>query len=167
MNKEYCPLCKEYKAEKFFKKNSPWCVSCNMEWVTKINMKKREKRRKIYKDIDIFNRDNWICGICGETIDKKIKCPEPMSGVIDHIVPVSKGGGSEKSNLQAAHFICNGKKSNKLDFKITKEPLPDSCAKILNISILCVGVTSNYQSLPAAVTSYFLPRLYDYQAGNW
>jgi len=38
-----------------------------------------------------------------------------MSAVIDHIVPVSKGGHpSDISNLQLSHWGCNRQKSDKL-----------------------------------------------------
>ena len=38
-----------------------------------------------------------------------------MSPVIDHIIPVAKGGHpSDISNLQLAHWCCNRQKSDKL-----------------------------------------------------
>lgn len=55
------------------------------------------------------------CGICGKPVDKRLKYPDPMSPVIDHIVPVSKGGHpSAMENLQLAHWSCNRQKSDKL-----------------------------------------------------
>lgn len=32
------------------------------------------------------------CGICGKSIDKSVKSPRPYSPVVDHIVPINKGG---------------------------------------------------------------------------
>ena len=29
------------------------------------------------------------CGICGKQVDKSIKYPDPLSPVIDHIIPVA------------------------------------------------------------------------------
>lgn len=67
------------------------------------------------------NNKKWIwktqdtCAICGKPVDKSLKFPDPMSGTIDHIIPVDKGGHlSDRSNLQLAHFRCNRNKSNKL-----------------------------------------------------
>lgn len=56
-----------------------------------------------------------ICGICGKRVDKKLKPPNPLAPVIDHIIPVNKGGHpSDIDNLQLAHACCNRQKSDKL-----------------------------------------------------
>ncbi|HEM4211796.1 TPA: HNH endonuclease [Streptococcus suis] len=55
------------------------------------------------------------CGICGQLVDKKLKYPNPMCAVIDHVVPLAKGGHpSLIENLQLAHMSCNRIKSDKL-----------------------------------------------------
>lgn len=56
-----------------------------------------------------------ICGICGRPVDKSLKFPDPMSAVIDHIIPVTKGGSPDDiDNLQLAHMCCNRAKSDKI-----------------------------------------------------
>lgn len=56
-----------------------------------------------------------VCGICGKPVDKSYRFPHPLSPVIDHIIPVAKGGHpSDLSNLQLAHWCCNRQKSDKL-----------------------------------------------------
>ena len=56
-----------------------------------------------------------VCGICGQPLDNTKKYPHPMSTVIDHIVPISRGGHpSDIQNLQAAHRWCNRQKADKL-----------------------------------------------------
>ena len=56
-----------------------------------------------------------VCGICGRPVNKQLKAPDPMSPVIDHKVPVSKGGHpSAIENLQLAHWTCNRQKSDKM-----------------------------------------------------
>lgn len=63
------------------------------------------------------------CGICGKPVDKRLKSPNPMSPVIDHIVPVSKGGHpSAIENLQLAHWTCNRQKSDKMFNAKQEEP---------------------------------------------
>lgn len=53
----------------------------------------------------IYERDGYQCVWCGQT--------ENLS--LDHIVPVSKGGGDERSNLQTLCRSCNSRKHNKDD----------------------------------------------------
>ena len=55
------------------------------------------------------------CGICGQDVDKSLAYPHPLSPVIDHIIPLSKGGAaSSMDNLQLSHMACNRQKSDKL-----------------------------------------------------
>jgi 5-methylcytosine-specific restriction endonuclease McrA len=55
----------------------------------------------------ILKRDNYTCKHCGATID------DGVSLHIDHIIPVSKGGKTEESNLQTLCDWCNLGKSDK------------------------------------------------------
>jgi 5-methylcytosine-specific restriction endonuclease McrA len=62
------------------------------------------------------------CGICGQDVDKTLAYPHPLSPVIDHIIPVSKGGHpSSLENLQLSHMGCNRQKSDKM-FENPSEP---------------------------------------------
>lgn len=67
------------------------------------------KSDKIKRE-DVFEACKWICQICGKSVDKEIKYPNPLSASIDHIVPLSKGGTHTKDNVQLAHFLCNSRK---------------------------------------------------------
>lgn len=63
-----------------------------------------------------------VCGICGKPVDLKLKHGDPMAPVVDHIVPINKGGHpSDINNLQLAHWTCNRQKSDKI-FKNQAEP---------------------------------------------
>lgn len=57
--------------------------------------------------LQVFDRDNWTCGICGETVDKFLAWPHPQSASLDHIIPLSVGGHHTESNVQCSHFACN------------------------------------------------------------
>lgn len=57
---------------------------------------------------DILERDGRRCRICGAT------AADGVTLHVDHIVPVSKGGRTEPSNLQVLCSRCNRGKSDKL-----------------------------------------------------
>ena len=58
----------------------------------------------------IKERDNFTCKFCENSTYK-----EPnLLLEIDHIVPVSKGGCTEESNLQTLCWKCNRQKSSKI-----------------------------------------------------
>lgn len=50
------------------------------------------------------------CHICGAAIAYELRWPDPMCFVVDHIVPIAKGGKHDLSNAAAAHAACNSKK---------------------------------------------------------
>lgn len=60
----------------------------------------------------VYERDNWVCGICHEPVDETLKWPDRMCASLDHIHPMSKGGGHTYANSQLAHHRCNTLKSN-------------------------------------------------------
>lgn len=64
--------------------------------------------------LEIFVRDNWTCGICSHPIEAQRRHPDPLSPSIDHIVPIARGGTHERSNVQAAHLVCNLRKGTRL-----------------------------------------------------
>ena len=70
------------------------------------------------------------CGICGRPVDKSLRFPDPMSPVVDHIIPIDKGGSPDDiDNLQLAHMCCNRAKSDKLflnEQKTRKEPAKET-----------------------------------------
>jgi len=55
-----------------------------------------------------------ICHICGEPIDLTLKNPDPMAGVVDHVIPLAKRPDLDvPSNKRSAHRRCNRDKSDK------------------------------------------------------
>ena len=80
----------------------------------------RDRARKygaIYEPInakDIFERDGWKCQLCGGKILKSKSAPHPKSASLDHIVPLASGGDHVTENVQAAHFLCNSIKGDRL-----------------------------------------------------
>jgi 5-methylcytosine-specific restriction enzyme A len=57
--------------------------------------------------MQILQRDSFQCVYCGRK-------PPDVKLEIDHIIPFSKGGSNDISNLQTLCFDCNRGKSNHL-----------------------------------------------------
>ncbi|TEX52008.1 MAG: hypothetical protein B7C55_02435 [Actinomycetales bacterium mxb001] len=55
----------------------------------------------------IYDRDRWVCQLCGEPVDPDLEYPDPMAASLDHVVPMSRGGTNASTNLQLAHLTCN------------------------------------------------------------
>ncbi|MEU7843936.1 HNH endonuclease signature motif containing protein [Micromonospora sp. NPDC049114] len=55
------------------------------------------------------------CGICGQPIDYRLPYMDPAEFVVDHIVPLKRGGADTLANKQAAHRRCNRAKSDNAD----------------------------------------------------
>lgn len=60
---------------------------------------------------EIFERDGWCCGICGQKVDEGLAHPHPLSASLDHVIPISAGGAHARRNVQCSHLGCNSRKS--------------------------------------------------------
>lgn len=63
-----------------------------------------------FDDLEIFERDDWTCGVCGQSIDRALAWPDLGSPSLDHIIAIVNGGGHTRSNAQASHLGCNLRK---------------------------------------------------------
>lgn len=62
---------------------------------------------------EIAERDRWRCSLCTKAVDPLVKWPDPKSPSLDHVVPLSKGGAHDPSNVALAHLGCNTAKNNR------------------------------------------------------
>jgi 5-methylcytosine-specific restriction endonuclease McrA len=80
--------------------------------------RRRARKRSAYRSpvvrSAIYLRDNYTCQLCMEPMDMDAIVPHPYAPTIDHTIPLARGGTHEPSNVQAAHFICNSYKSDRL-----------------------------------------------------
>lgn len=67
----------------------------------------KEFNKKVGRRFDILKKYNFTCVYCGR------KAPDVQLQV-DHIIPKSKGGSDDESNLTCSCWECNLGKSNKL-----------------------------------------------------
>ncbi len=76
------------------------CPSCRAKWGG--DWISGSRRRAIYE------RDNWICGVCLEPIEPELAgTGSPWRASLDHIIPRANGGSDDDANLRAAHMWCN------------------------------------------------------------
>lgn len=69
----------------------------------------------------IIRRGHPPCALCGQAIDYSLRVRNPDGTinvdafVVDHIVPLKRGGTDTLDNKQAAHWRCNRAKSDSID----------------------------------------------------
>jgi hypothetical protein len=82
-------------------------------------------RRRVRGDdaLAIFERDEWLCWICGRLTDVAAELSTELYPTIDHVHPISRGGGDEPENLRCCCFRCNVWKSDRL-YPNETGPLP-------------------------------------------
>ncbi|WP_396427161.1 HNH endonuclease [Leifsonia sp. 1010] len=67
---------------------------------------------------DRIRKTGAACHLCGEAIDYTLPHTNPRSFVIDHLVPLSKGGEDALHNVKAAH------RQSRLQQRETSSPHP-------------------------------------------
>ena len=58
----------------------------------------------------IYERDGRVCQLCDGPVDLSLAPSDRWSPTLDHIVPYSRGGSDEESNLRLAHRSCNSRR---------------------------------------------------------
>lgn len=70
----------------------------------------RRSTRQRDRDRAAIRRTGAACHICGEPIDYSLPYLHPREFVVDHVVPLARGGRDDLSNKKAAHRECNRSK---------------------------------------------------------
>jgi 5-methylcytosine-specific restriction endonuclease McrA len=72
-----------------------------------------DKHARSIDPLKVLERDGWKCQICMRQTPKGLRGTyKDNAPELDHIIPLSKGGKHEWSNLQCACRACNGRKSD-------------------------------------------------------
>ena len=75
--------------------------------ITYVRIPRDSHKRKITRRA-VFARDGWQCQYCGAR----------TSLTVDHVIPRSKGGGSEWENIVASCAPCNRRKGDRLPHQV-------------------------------------------------
>lgn len=95
-------------------------ISISLPAVVRLNRYVRHLPRKVkFSRQNLYHRDNFTCQYCNK--------PKPAHQLTyDHVIPRSRGGKTNWTNIVTACIRCNLKKGNKLlhqiNYRLLKEP---------------------------------------------
>lgn len=99
---------KAYEKEEFSNKMQEYLKLKETKKLYEISSRVERSKMSESMRYDVLKRDGFRCQICGATSKDGVNLQ------VDHIIPVSKGGKTEMSNLQTLCSRCNIGKSNKI-----------------------------------------------------
>jgi len=111
--------------------------------VTYVRVPRDVHRRRITRRA-VLARDDWTCQYCGDDRPKL---------TVDHVIPKSRGGGSDWDNIVASCAPCNRQKGNRLPREAGMQPkkVPRAPAPTIFIRIASPRVPRTWeQYLPEA-----------------
>lgn len=87
----------------------------------------KRPNRVIFSRMNIFLRDNFTCQYCAKRFP-------PSQLTFDHVIPRSKGGGTNFENIVAACQECNVRKGDTYDMVPIREPRKPAYREIARAS---------------------------------
>jgi 5-methylcytosine-specific restriction endonuclease McrA len=110
-------LSSEYDSEVAKANNRRWYATHkDTAYRSSANYRAR-KHAAFVEDVDrqiVFARDNWICQLCGNPVDRDARWPNPNMASLDHRIPLVGGGQHSYANTQTACLYCNISKGAKM-----------------------------------------------------
>lgn len=98
-------------------RNREWKKANRASCTDRQNKRHASLRAGFVEDVSLeflFDRDKGRCQLCGLELSMATKWPHQRTPTRDHVIPLSKGGTHERSNLQLACAECNIRKSNRV-----------------------------------------------------
>jgi 5-methylcytosine-specific restriction endonuclease McrA len=123
-------LCKRCGAE-FTKRSASHALcskACRDRFFTG-NHWHRAKRHGVARErvnrLAVFERDGWICQLCGRTTDARLSGTyEGLAPELDHCIPLALGGPHTYENVQCACRACNNSKGATMWVRGRSRPAP-------------------------------------------
>lgn len=104
---EHCDVAFEARSDKTPRFCSRDCRMLSEHgWVQPPNPRRRFRPSKSLRD-SVFERDGWLCHLCGDVVDRSVHYLNDAYPSLDHVVPMSRGGEDTFENLRTAHRLCN------------------------------------------------------------
>lgn len=107
-----CTVCASPFVYPSYREQTYCSPACSRRALGRRKTASREARRKARRRA-IFERDGYICQVCARPTSPEYHYTDLLSPTVDHILPRSKGGGDDPSNLRTAHMICNSTRQDK------------------------------------------------------
>lgn len=105
---------KAFKSANKEKYYEPWNDRRKANWHKRRALKMELPADNI-RPLEVYERDEWICGLCDKPVDRDSKWPAPLSPSLDHVTPLSLGGHHVYENVQLAHLRCNVSKGARVE----------------------------------------------------
>jgi len=98
---------------------------CRLDCTTRASRARRRARKRgadgRIEDVsfgEVWGRDSGLCWLCSEPIDVQAAVPDDLAGTMDHVIPLSRGGGHTFENVRLAHFICNSRRGDRVEAEL-------------------------------------------------
>ena len=118
-----CAECKAFKAARAREFNAAYKAEHGVSYTIHYRQKRAEAgdpvtgrvRHWITRErrLSIYERDGYVCHLCGVDCPREFSVDDRTSPTLDHLVPVSQGGGNESSNLKTACWSCNSSRRDR------------------------------------------------------
>lgn len=67
----------------------------------------------VFDRVEVFERDGYVCHLCGDMTDPEAIYPALNMPTLDHVVPLARGGHHTRANTKTAHLLCNSLKGHR------------------------------------------------------
>lgn len=75
--------------------------------------RERGAHAEVFDRIEVFERDGYVCHLCGDMTDPEAAYPALNMPTLDHVVPLARGGHHTRANSKTAHLLCNSLKGHR------------------------------------------------------